>query len=291
MAKKIKSIPHIRRTKYSLALFDNEHQTVSDTIRFSGKQIAWTLLGLFLFSMLFTLLLLIFTPLKTLLPGYPTKKERMEMEQYAHKIDTLESKIKRWELYTLNMDSIFAGKPPVEEMGEMDTIPTEQLKGKRITPSSVEMELRAMYEEENKAKLASGAKTPTTVAQTSLEGMHLYPPVRGVIKSKFRPGENKFDIAVETLPGQLVSAVLDGTVIGSFWTYEKGFIIQIQHSNNLTSIYANNARSLKRVGTQVKTGEAIAVANDPKTGQNSTWVEFELWYNGAPVDPQTYILF
>jgi murein DD-endopeptidase MepM/ murein hydrolase activator NlpD len=291
MAKKIKSIPHISKTKYSLALFDNEFQSVSDTVRFTGKQISWIVFGLSLFAAIVTILLLIFTPLKTLLPGYPTHKERIEMQQYAHKIDTLESKIKRWEVYALNMDSIIAGKPPIEEMGEMDTIPANQLKGKRLTPSGVELELRAMYEEENKTKLSSGAKVSPTASQTSLDGMHLYPPVRGVIKSKFNPRDNKFEIAIESTPGQLISAMLDGTIISSFWTYEKGFIIQIQHSNNLTSIYKNNARCFKRVGAQVKTGEVIGVANDPKPGQKNTLVEFEIWYNGAPVDPQTYILF
>lgn len=291
MAKKIKSIPHISKTKYSLVLFDNEFQSVSDNIRFTGRQTAAIVFGIMLFAAMVTILLLIFTPLKTLLPGYPNAKERQQMSIYARKIDTLDSKIQRWELYARNMDLVIEGTPPTEELGALDTIPSEKLLGKRTAASAVEMELRTLYEEENKAKLSSGAKANPIASQTSLESMHLYPPVRGMIKARFSPRDNRYDIAIETSPGELICAMMDGTVIGSYWTYDNGHIIQIQHSNNLTSIYKNNARCLKRVGAQVKTGEAIGVANDPVTGNTNTIVRFEIWYNGAPIDPQTYILF
>ena len=40
------------------------------------------------------------------------------------------------------------------------------------------------------------------------------------------------------------------------WTMETGFVIVIQHANNLVSVYKHNARLLKEMGDRVWAGEA-----------------------------------
>ena len=89
----------------------------------------------------------------------------------------------------------------------------------------------------------------------------------------------------------MVSSTLAGTVIAAEWNDEDGYIIEIQHDNNLISIYKHNAKLLKRKGDKVSAGTPVALVGN--TGKNTTGshLHFELWHNGDPINPQTYIKF
>ena len=80
-------------------------------------------------------------------------------------------------------------------------------------------------------------------------------------------------------------------MIFSDWTSETGNIIIVQHENNLISAYKHNSALLKEAGEFVRSGEAIAIIGN--SGENSTGphLHFELWYEGAPIDPQGFIKF
>jgi len=85
--------------------------------------------------------------------------------------------------------------------------------------------------------------------------------------------------------------VLDGTVIFTNWTLETGYVLAIQHSHNIVSIYKHNSAILKKSGDLVKAGEPIAIIGN--TGELATGphLHFELWNDGSPVNPKDYITF
>ncbi len=76
------------------------------------------------------------------------------------------------------------------------------------------------------------------------------------------------------------------------WTLETGYVIQVQHSNNLVSVYKHNKEVLKGVGSHVKAGENIAIlGNSGELYTTGPHLHFELWLNGRPVDPEKYLVF
>ena len=90
----------------------------------------------------------------------------------------------------------------------------------------------------------------------------------------------------------VISATLDGTVIFTGWTMETGWVIQIQHSNNLISVYKHNVTLLKQMGDEVVAGEGIAVVGDSgELYTSGPHLHFEIWYKGKAVNPENYILF
>jgi len=121
--------------------------------------------------------------------------------------------------------------------------------------------------------------------------LHFFPPVKGIISDGFNLATNHpfLDIAAPT--NAVVSAVLDGTIIMANWTDETGFTIQIQHSNDLISIYKHNSKLLKKTGDRVNAGTAISLVGN--TGELSTGshLHFELWHKGVAIDPSKYIKF
>ena len=88
-----------------------------------------------------------------------------------------------------------------------------------------------------------------------------------------------------------IKAVSDGRVIFSEWTIDTGYVIIIEHSFGLTSVYKHNSTGLVNQGDYVNSGQAVALSGN--TGELSTGphLHFELWSDGNPVDPLEYISF
>jgi murein DD-endopeptidase MepM/ murein hydrolase activator NlpD len=119
----------------------------------------------------------------------------------------------------------------------------------------------------------------------------LFTPIDGSVSSSFNPEEKHFGIDVVSDENEAVKAVMNGTITLADWTSESGFVIQIQHRNNLVSIYKHCSALLKKVGDPVEAGEAIAIVGNTGTHTTGPHLHFELWDDGQPVNPEQYIAF
>ena len=116
-------------------------------------------------------------------------------------------------------------------------------------------------------------------------------PVKGTISEGFNTKDKHYAVDVVTSKDAPVKATADGTVIFSEWTAQTGYVIIIEHTNNLISVYKHNSLLTKEQGELVKAGEVIAAAGN--TGELSTGphLHFELWSDGYPIDPTNFIDF
>ncbi len=112
-----------------------------------------------------------------------------------------------------------------------------------------------------------------------------------MVSSSFNAADEHYGVDVIAQKNEAIKAALDGTVILSSWTPETGNVIQLQHENNLISIYKHNSVLLKKAGEKVRAGEAIAIIGESGELSTGTHLHFELWYNGNPIDPQDYMIF
>jgi murein DD-endopeptidase MepM/ murein hydrolase activator NlpD len=115
--------------------------------------------------------------------------------------------------------------------------------------------------------------------------------VNGIVTNSFKGSENHFGTDIVAGPNEVVKATLDGTIILSTWTIETGNVVQIQHDNDLISVYKHNAEILKNMGKRVKAGEPIAIIGNSGELTTGPHLHFELWYKGKPVNPEEYITF
>ena len=80
-------------------------------------------------------------------------------------------------------------------------------------------------------------------------------------------------------------------VVISHWTSETGYVIGVQHANGVFSLYKHNSTLFKGVGQYVSSGEAIAIIGNSGEFSSGPHLHFELWHNGAAVNPENYISF
>jgi murein DD-endopeptidase MepM/ murein hydrolase activator NlpD len=125
----------------------------------------------------------------------------------------------------------------------------------------------------------------------NLTRLHFFPPLKGVVTNPFNAKSGHLGIDVVAPPNEVIVAIADGTVTLSSWTLETGYVIQIQHQNNLISAYKHNSKLLKQSGAQVKAGEAIAIIGNSGELTTGPHLHFEMWHNGTPINPEQYIVF
>jgi murein DD-endopeptidase MepM/ murein hydrolase activator NlpD len=232
--------------------------------------------------------LIAFTNLREFIPGYPDVAMRRNILISAIRLDSLDRELALRDKYFANLSAIISGNKPSEMNIRQDT--SKNYKAINFKTSAEESALRAKVENEERYNLTLGPLSPES--SPSLASMHFFPPVKGIISGKYDVRTKHFGTDIVTKPKALVSAALDGTVIFTGWTMETGFVIEIQHPNNIVSVYKHNASILKETGDLVRAGEPISIVGD--SGEMYTsgpHLHFEIWYKGSPLDPEKHILF
>ncbi|MFN2313859.1 MAG: murein hydrolase activator EnvC, partial [Bacteroidales bacterium] len=232
--------------------------------------------------------LIAFTNLREFIPGYPDVAMRRDILMNAILLDSLERELDIRDKYFRDLNDVISGRQPIGQVARRDsTRDYSNIVFKRSAEDSV---LRARVEQEERYSLASGTTTPAR--GTSLTSIHFFPPVKGIVSSNFDLRTRHYATDIVTQPKAVVSSTLDGTVIMTGWTMETGFVMMIQHSNNIISVYKHNARLLKEMGDRVWAGEAISIVGDSgELYTSGPHLHFELWHNGEPLDPAQYIFF
>jgi len=235
-----------------------------------------------------TTALIAFTHLREFIPGYPDINMRRNILVSAIRLDSLEKELTLRDKYFENLSSIIAGNQPVSALALRDTSRNYNTITFRNSPE--DSALRAQVEKDDRFNLTLGPVAPESV--TSFAGLHFFPPVKGIVSGEFDPPSKHFGTDIVTKPKSPVDAVLDGTVIFTGWTRETGYVIEVQHSNNIVSVYKHNASLLKETGDLVRTGEAIAIVGDSgELYTSGPHLHFEIWYKGSPLDPEKHIIF
>ena len=281
MQKKVKKIKNFR-----LSLVDDETHKPIFVTRFSRTRFLTASVSAIVLVCLLFFIITAYTPVRTLIPGYPDARAKRAAIQNAIKIDSLEMLVSRWELYSENMKRILSGQEPLRidslimQMAGQDK---KTLSEKKIREQDSILRMNVTKEEQFQLSLAEGRNL-------HIEGMHFFCPLKGVISQGYDPSIHPF-IDITAPANSMVYATLDGTVISSGWTDDAGYTIQIQHINDIISIYKHNQKLLKKVGDKVTAGEPIAIVGNTGALTTGDHLHFELWYKGEAVDPTKYINF
>ena len=229
-------------------------------------------------------LIIVFTPLRNYLPGYMNTEIREQVVNNALRADSLQWLLERQRMYIMNIQDIISGNIKVDSVHTIDSL-TETRTEDLMERTQAEEEFRKQYEETERYNL-------TTIDNAqAITGLIFFRPTRGMVSSGFDANQKHFGIDIAASPNESVLATLDGTVILATYTADTGYVIQVQHSQNLISVYKHCGSLLKKVGDSVKAGEAIALVGN--TGEKTTGphLHFEIWNRGRALDPSKYIVF
>ena len=257
--------------KYRAALMDAATHQRLWSIVFTRPAFIAAIVSLIVLLLVIFYLLIAFTPLRSFIPGYPDAQARRQAVQNAIRIDSLETQILQWELYTENLKKVVAGEEPLL----LDSLILRRQESGRDADSVF------------LARRDSLLRARVTVP---IEALSFYTPLKGVVSQSFdRTLHPWVDVTAPT--GTAVMAVLDGTVVFAGWEEADGYTLAIQHRGDILSVYKRNEKLLKKAGDTVKAGTPVALVGSSGSLTKGDHLRFELWYAGEAVDPAAYINF
>lgn len=270
---------------YLVMIIDEETFEEQTQIRFSRLKMIFV--GLLMIGVLGTLIFstIAFTPLKEYIPGYDSSELRKKAVQNLFLTDSLIT------LYNQNIQYLNSVRKVLSEdiSFEESQLSVEQLENQNLAvPSFTEpiLEdslLRAFVSQQDKYNPLISDKVEIN--------SYLFPPALGPISQPFDLKESHFAVDIVVKENTPIKAIADGTVIFSEWTAETGYVLILEHSLGILSVYKHNASLTKKQGDSVLSGEVIATAGN--TGELSTGfhLHFELWMDGYPMNPENFFNF
>lgn len=272
--------------KHRLSLHDQHNESEVWYMFISPLKMIAVAVAVLLLLFILILTLVAYTPILSLIPGYSGNQQREEMIQNILRVDSIERRLNDIEAWGYDVSLIMEGKTPFTRDVTQRSDSVTVTKPEVVLRSAEDSILRGQME-------GSGAYSlgRTISSRNATEG-DLQTPVRGVVASHFSPKDELFGTGIATASNQQVLAVAEGTVVSSSWSPNDGYMVQVQHADNLISIYKRISQSLMAPGTRVRKGEVLGYTGEGISGEAGKGLfELELWHNGNPVDPENYIVF
>ncbi|WPY98748.1 M23 family metallopeptidase [Christiangramia sp. OXR-203] len=232
-----------------------------------------------------TTFLIAFTPLREYIPGYSSAALKEKATNLAYTSDSLQNRMRMNDQYLQSIQDALRGEFDVQQL-DRDSIlsqPITDLEYQEINRIKADSLLREEVAQEDKYNIL-----PTATDNINFS---LFPPVIGTISESYNIENKHYAIDIVTTRNSPIKSVADGRVIFAEWTAETGYVIIIEHSYGLLSVYKHNASLSKSQGDIVRSGEVIATAGNTGEFTTGPHLHFELWNEGNPVDPSEYIDF
>ena len=219
-------------------------------------------------------------------PRHAQLESSKKLIELSFRLDSLETEVSHKQAFIENFQGILAG--------QTDTSYLEQLKTEEgafipdfsqgAAVSAVDSQFRQEFEGSDLGLLNLNRGG-------SSELQFLFSPISGFVSEKYNMAENHFGVDVVAKRNESVKCIANGTVILSSWTQDSGYVLIIQHSENLISIYKHNAWLYEKVGNFVSGGQVVAIIGNTGELTDGPHLHFELWYNGNPVNPEDFVSF
>ena len=271
--------------KYKLSVVNETSYEEVLKFRLSRLHVLMALSFLAVVLMTLTILLIAFTGLREFIPGYPDGNLRQLIVENSIRVDSLQEELLKRDRFLTSIRTVLSGGDTVSSR----EVRKDSLKSGADTMefklSEQESEFRSDIEERERFNLGFGLK------EQNKEYYHFFPPVEGIITQSFDEKGRHYGTDIVAKANAKVAVVLDGVVVFTDWTVKTGYVIQVQHANDLLSVYKHNSTLFKKQGDYVRAGEVIAIVGNTGEDSSGPHLHFELWRAGNPLNPEDFIKF
>ncbi len=281
MLKFIQKLFSTKKGKRTVVILNDDGSESYSSHKFKPRNLWLLCISLISGLVVLVVFLMIFTPLGGFV--YNQQKMRESVIAIQQQVAALQDSIKarNMQLQNLRM-ALFSGKdsafqslqpatvtasPPVNEMPspvfQFSTVNNFQLPENALTVSKL---------------LKKPAQFPTVW------------PVEGTLTRSYNSSSGHYGIDIAANKGEYFRAVADGVVIGSDWGRNYGYVLYIQHSNGIITIYKHASEIAPKVGELISKGDILGRVGDTGMISSGPHLHMEIWVNGIPQNPLHYLI-
>ena len=279
----LKTLVRLKDKWLRLILIDESVPDGSREYQFLPRQFFFGLVAFLASVLIVFMLILNFTPLGEWVYRSKESQVNMQIEHVLGRLDALQ-------------DSLDIRD---EQLGQIRSI----IRLNTDTTLSLDERLQSLLSMQDQTVLGRIPRSaPKEVLDLSTQGLisssllksePIFPtayPVDGTISRSFKPNEEHFGLDIAATEGEEVQALAEGTIVNINWTIANGYVISIQHTKGLLSVYKHCRTSYKREGDVVVKGDVIATVGNAGVQSTASHLHLEIWKDGLPQDPEIYLL-
>lgn len=225
-------------------------------------------------------LLLMLTPLHTLLPGYMKEEQRSASEDNLLRLDSLRTVYESNQAYIDNFLRIYDTDRMPSDSSAVTALNVELTPDSLLPPSPAEKRFVGIMEERERYNIS-------VLAPLAADGMMFSPVCDAGVFTAASRNDERGDILIPT--NGAIHAIADGSVLASYYSNpDHGYVVLLQHPRGFASKYSSVGSPFVSAGDQVISGQVIAAAPAPDSrGRRS--INLMIWHNGLPVIPFKYV--
>ena len=270
-------------TKYRLVILNDSTYEEKSSFKISRLNVFSILFALMFIIVLITSGILFFTPIREYIPGYSSTSLQKQANMLSYKTDSLRQIVFLNDQYINSLKQVLTGDLETIEYKPDSIISKDILDLQIIEKSKEDSILRQLVDNEDKYNLENINKNKDFYLLSA--------PISGAVSQNYSIADDHLAIDISVDIGTPVRAVSNGRVILSEWTTQTGYVLIIDHGNDLISVYKHNSKLLKSQGEIVKQDEIIALSGNSGVLTSGPHLHFELWSEGFSIDPNTLINF
>lgn len=270
-------------SRFRLSFINENRFNTIWTIRFSRFKVIVAIIIILIAITSMVSMLVLFTPLRTLLPGYLKESQRQQVIAGVMRVDSLLTKTDINSSYLANLQRILDAPDDTVNLASCMVIDTMSMSVDSLLPASdMEKQFVRNFEEQEKFNIK-------VLSPIAAEGLDFFSPVAGTHTTSPKT-QQPAPVSLICAPKTPVTAVLAGTIVDCNKTFGNGNSVIIQHHNGFVSKYSGINTMLVNIGEKVNAGTPIGLTgNDSES--NSVTITYELWNKGTQLNPWDYIPF
>lgn len=269
-----------RGNHYRIRIEEETHlRTVSDV---KLTPIGLTLLGIGVVALMIIVAgaVIVFTPIRTLLPGYMKESQRAATEEGLLRLDSLQDAFGEKQAYIDNYLRVIDETRLPSDSSAMARQEAEETEDTLITATERERKFVDTMKERERFNIS-------VLAPLAADGI-MFSPVNpsGVFTADSRDSELGKVLLPQDAP---IQSLADGAVIAVYYSAsDHGFTVLTQHQRGFVTSISKAGTPMVGTGDDVSGGQVVA-ANPSPDSRGRRMVEVRMWHNGLPVVPYKYI--
>lgn len=266
--------------RYQLVVYRDVNYEEVKRLRLNRVGVLLSIFAIFVIFFATFSALVVYTPIKHLIPGYPDSQTIKMIYENAIKVDSLSQELEIRDRYLEMVHEIIFKEVPVDEEYEVSV------------PCELSQEQIAQFNDPTQPrKKSDDVEIEKNVVDKNALMPSLFTPMTATVVNSYNRAKGHNGVDLASTGDGMVSSVLGGIVVLSTYTIDDGYTIIVQHKSNILSVYKHCQTSLVKQGQRVHKGETIATYGDTGENSNGPHLHFELWRNGESLNPTDYIIF
>lgn len=115
-------------------------------------------------------------------------------------------------------------------------------------------------------------------------------PVDGTLTRRFNIESGHYGIDIAASRKATFRVIADGVIINQEWTFNYGYVLMVQHSGGIISLYKHARTVNKATGETVQKGAILGTIGDVGILSSGPHLHLEIWKRGIPQNPLNYLV-